>query len=83
MSTDGQAVFEVRDSDLPDRPPLAYADDYRAALHTVGWLHRQFHDQLAANSEGATHLSQSLDVVRVGADVPPQLLYFSAVNGSR
>ncbi len=75
------ARFEVCDDDLPDRPPLATAATYPAALAQVGRLHEEFFASLAANAEGGTGLSQRLRVDEVTSGGPPRPRYWSSVGG--
>jgi hypothetical protein len=81
MTTLPPARFEVRDDDLPDRPPLAAAADYPSALLEVARLHEEFHHSLAANGEGATGLSQRLRVDELTSGAPPHPRYWSSVDG--
>jgi hypothetical protein len=73
--------FEVCDDDLPDRPPLAAAATYSAALAEVARLHHEFFASLAANGEGGTGLSQRLRVDEVPSGGPPRARYWSSVGG--
>ena len=75
--------FEVHDDELPDWPPLAWSDDYSAALAKVERLHEQFRDQLEVNGEGSGEAWQRLSVVLVAYDGSTHLRYVSAVNGIR
>jgi len=74
------STYEVRDFDLPDRPPLAYADDLETAKATVEQLHSEFFDQLDANGEGSTGASQSLSIT---SRADGQVRYISSVAGCR
>jgi len=75
--------FEVRDADLPDRPPLAKADDYTVALDEVARLESEFFDQLDANGEGAAGISLHLRVDELTPDAPPLLRFMYSVGGHR
>jgi hypothetical protein len=73
------SAYEVRDFDLPDRPPLAYADDLEDAKAAVEQLHDEFFDQLDANGEGGSRISQSLSIT---SRADGQVQYISGVFGS-
>jgi len=83
MTTHGGTRFEVRDDNLPDRPPLAAADDYDAALNQIDRLENDFFDQLDANGEGATGISLRLRVDQLTRGQPPQLRFMYSVGGHR
>lgn len=76
-------VFEVRDFDLADRPALARAGNYDAALRAVRWLHGAFFDQLDANGEGAAGMSHGLIVVAVRSGGTPRLPPVRAAPGPK
>ena len=77
------ARFEVRDDELPERPPLACTEDYPAALAALERLHEQFRDQLEANGEGGAEACQRLSIRIVTLDGSTHLRYVSATNGIR
>ena len=73
--------YQVRDQNLPNRPPLAQADTYAQALRAVEQLHQAYRRSLAANGEGTAGLSQSLMVLAVTAAGGTELRYLSAAGG--
>jgi hypothetical protein len=73
--------YEIRDHDLPDRPPLATAPDYSAAVAEVERLHEEFREQLDANGEGGTNIWQTLRIDELQPDQPPQQRCVSAASG--
>ncbi len=73
--------YQIRDHDLPDRPPMATAGDYLAAVAEVERLHEEFLDQLYANGEGGNSLWQTLRVDELQPGLPPQKRYLSTTNG--
>ena len=75
--------FEVRDDDLPERPALARADDYPAALRAVERLQEEFLDSLEANGEGSAGLSLRLRVVELAPNWPPRLRRLTSRGGRR
>jgi hypothetical protein len=81
MSSSSASRFEVRDEDLPDRPPLAVTADYPSAVEAVARLHAAFHLQLDANGEGASALTQRLRVDEHQPGQPPRVRYLSFVGG--
>jgi hypothetical protein len=69
--------FEIRDEDLPDRPPLAVTADYPSVPEAVARLHEAFHTQLDANGEDATALVHREHRPRY----PPRVRCLSFVGG--
>ena len=76
--------FVVLDADLSDRPPLAYAGDYDAALYTLSVVQEQFYDQLDANGEGGhtVHLALALATIDATGTIRPPF-YSETINGMR
>jgi len=73
------STYQVRDFNLPDRPPLAHADDLETAKATVEQLHSEFFDQLDTNGEGCSGASQTLSVISCADG---QVHYISGAYGS-
>ncbi len=76
--------YRVLDLDLPDRPPLAEAEDYDAALRLLTGVQEAFYDQLDANGEGGGPVRLALVLIPVdatGAVGPP--CYWAIINGMR
>ncbi len=76
--------FVVLDAALPDRPPLAQADDYEAVLYVLAAVQEEFYDQLEANAEGGHTAGLVLSLAPIdatGTIGPP--CYWAAINGMR
>ena len=76
--------FVVLDADLPDRPPLAEAGDYNAALDVLSVVQEQFYDQLDANGEGGhtVHLALALATIDATGTIGAPFR-FETINGMR
>ena len=76
--------FVVLDADLPDRPPLAHAGDYDAALYLFSVVQEEFYDQLDANGEGGfrAELALSISPVEATGAIGPAC-YWAIINGMR
>ncbi len=76
--------YVVLDADLPDRPPLAHADDYDAALHVLAAVQAEFYDQLDANGEGGhtAQLALALATIDATGTIGRPFL-FETINGMR
>ncbi len=76
--------FVVLDLDLPERPPLAEADDYKAGLHMLTAVQEEFYDQLDANGEGGHRARLALIVAPIDATgaIGPAC-YWAIINGMR
>ena len=81
MTTPQDTRYEIRDDDLPSRPPLAAAADYDTAVAAVVRLNEQFRAQLAANGEGGSQLWQRLRVDELRGDGQPVRRYASSASG--
>ena len=76
--------FVLTDFDLPDRPPLAHAEDYETALFILAAAQEEFLRQLDANGEGGGQTQLSLAVTPIdttGAIGEP--CYIESINGLR
>ena len=78
------AGFVVLDAELPDRPPLAHADDHDAALYVLDTVQTEFYDQLDANGEGGhpAQLALALAPVDATGTVGPPCFWVT-INGMR
>ena len=76
--------FVVLDADLPDRPPLAHAGDYDAALYVLSVVQQEFYDQLDANGEGGhtVHLALALATIDATGTIGAPF-HFETINGMR
>ena len=76
--------FVVLDADLPDRPLLAYAGDYDAALYLLTVVQEEFYDQLDANGEGGhtVHLALALATIDATGTIGSPF-HFETINGMR
>ena len=76
--------FVVLDLDLPDRPPLAEADDYDAGLLALAAVQEEFYDQLDANGEGGhtVHFALALATIDATGTIGPPF-HFETINGMR
>ena len=76
--------FVVLDAGLPDRPPLAHAGDYDAALYVLSVVQEEFYGQLDANGEGGhtVHLALALATIDATGTIGPPF-HFETINGMR
>jgi hypothetical protein len=76
--------FVVLDAERPDRPPLAHAGHYEAALYVLSVVQEEFYDQLDANGEGGhtVHLALALAPVDATGTVGPPC-HWVTINGMR
>lgn len=83
ITAPGFVVLDL-DLDLPDRPPLAEADDYEAGLHMLAAVQEEFYDQLDANGEGGHRVRLALTLApRDATSTIGPACYWSIINGMR
>lgn len=81
--TPHELTYEIRDDQLPDRPPLATAADYSGALAELQRLHEEFRDQIAAGGEGGNTALQRLAIDEILDGEARVCRHLSSVNGCR